>query len=1154
MEKSSKTGTLTNVRPGDDASFFRDYTSILEMLVAGSPLPDILSHIATLVERQCHIESWCSISVLTDDQAATKLMAAPSAPEDFTAALNNLHVSETHGTCGKAIRSGKIAIVENIRTDSDHEVFRGLFLESGILASASLPVLGSNGKPIAVITNFYHSIHRADEREIRRIEDLGNLVSLAIAKTFSAHEIADSNIRFESVAATTNDAVWDWDIITDTLWWNDSFSKLFGFRGEGKGPSVGGWAERLHPEDRDRVYSSLRKATAGDKSHWIEEYRFSRHDGSIAHVLDQAEIIRDKSGKALRMIGGMRDMSAYAEAKQELTALNRSLEMLRACNRVLIHATDEKQLLTDICSVATEVGGYRMAWVGYADKGKDKQIVPAAHHGVESGYLDEIKLSYSDEDITGNGPAGRCLRSGQAIICEDIRKEDDFYWKSSAIQRGLLNVVCLPLKNSDSCFGFLSLMSANVSTTREDELKLLTELSENLAFGISSIRNRRHEETLRDAIFKVASSVSDTVGNRFYETLALDMTETFGAHAGIIGKISRGDETVNSLSHVLDGKVTDNISYSLSGTPCEQVESGDVCIYTDNIQTLFPDDHILVEIGAESYAGIALLDNENRRCGIISVLFREPIEDPSLVISILKIFAERAAAEMEREHAENLLVEQASLLDKARDAILAFDLDHGITYLNSSAEKLYGYNFYEAPGKSIRELLHEDTVAFDTAFNHTLEHGEWLGELRQIDKNKNPVIVESRWNLVLATDEDPPSILSINTDVTRHKSLEQAFFRAQRLESIGTLAGGIAHDLNNILTPISMSIELLRSSISDARGRELLDTIAHSSKRGVEMTSQILSFARGLENGQNSISGKELFDSVHGIIRDTFPKNISIKFTLPPGLQPINGDSTQLYQVLLNLCVNARDAMPDGGSLHLSAMNERIDLPGNAKQLGIETGSYVRIDVEDTGHGIPQEIQDKIYEPFFSTKETGKGSGLGLSTSLNIIKNHGGCIHAFSEPHRGTSFRLHLPALAVFDNTHSHLHSGENLALPCGNGETILLVDDEPEIVEMLAMLLERSGYLPLSATSGLEGSKIYAERNAEINAVITDMMMPKFDGASLIRQIVETNPHTVIIAASGIYAQKEAAKAAGCPPANFLLKPFSAEDILLALKRTLNI
>ncbi|MEP2774391.1 MAG: PAS domain-containing protein [Luteolibacter sp.] len=1149
MEDVAKPGKSANALLMDDADFFREHTGILKMLVTGASLPEILTRIALLMESQCPVKAWCSISTLSGDPPTLRLLAAPSIPEDFIAELRELHLSDTDGTCGKAIATRQTVIAENILDDPEYDTFQGLSLKSGIKASSSVPVFGSSGAIIAIITHFYHTTHRPNEREIGRSEDLLNLVSLAIEKTHDAKELADSNMRFQSVAATSNAAVWEWDMISDSLWWNEGFSKLFGYQGKANGPTFEEWHQRIHPDDKERVLASLSQVSKSTHQHWIKEYRFFRDNGSIAHVVDLAEIIRNSSGEAIRMIGGIRDITSHTEDKKKLTAVNRALEMLRSCNRVVIRATDEKQLLTDICQVAAEVGGYKMAWVGYADKGKSKRIVPAGFYGEESGYLSEIHLSYSEDDATGNGPGGRTIRSGEPVICEDICNETDFFWKPAALKRGLKNVICLPLKNNSGCFGFLSLMSGEVCAIGKDEFKLLQELADNLAFGISSIRNTIREETLRDAILKVASSVADTVGNRFYETLALDMTETLGATAGVIGKIPRGDESVHTLAYVLDGKVMENFTYSLAGTPCEQVENVDVCIFKDSVQELFPGDHALVELGAESYAGIALLDKENRRCGIISVLFKEPIGDTSLVVSILRIFGERAASEMEREQAETLLVEQASLLDKARDAILTFGLDHRIIYLNTSAEELYGYSFFEAPGKSIRKLLHEDASAYDAAYNHTLEHGEWLGELRQINKDQNPVIVESRWNLVRSADGKPASILSINTDVTRHKNLEQEFYRAQRMESIGTLAGGIAHDLNNVLTPISMSIELLRGSIRDERGRELLDTIAQSSKRGAEMVGQILSFARGLEGQQKSVSGKELFDSLHAIIRDTFPKSINIEMHIAPDLWLIIGDSTQLHQVLLNLCVNARDAMPDGGSLHLSAMNDRVGSGDDTNSLGIKPGCYVRIDVEDTGHGIPPEIEGKIYEPFFTTKKVGKGSGLGLSTTLNIVRNHGGSIHSYTEPCRGTGFRLHLPAITGYRSGHVPAHQPESPSPPTGNGETILLVDDEPQIVAMMAMTLEQYGYVPISATSGPEGSTIFAERNDEIDAVITDMMMPKLDGASLIRQVIDTKPDTVVIAASGIRNQEEKAMAAGCAEGNFLMKPFSAEDILCMLQ-----
>lgn len=1143
MENGAKSEPLPKAPPSAEKNFPQEHIAILEAIIAGNPLHQILSRISLIIESQYPAATWCSISTRTPEHPNKNLIVAPSLPADFIAALQDLpSVDPTTSPPEKPF------ITQNLLASTTPHPLRKLALQSGITAFTTIPVFGSSANTIATIHLFYQHTPTPKQLEIPHAQEINHLIFLAIEKNLTAHQAHDSTLRFQSVASTSTDAIWDWDITNDTLWWNDGFAKLFGFDGQGKGPSVPEWRERVHPDDRPRVHSSLAHPLKREKKHWSQQYRFFRNDGSIAHVLDKAEIIRDPSGNAIRMIGGMRDLTAYNETKAQLTTLNRALEMLRSCNRILIRATDEKQLLTDICRVAAEVGGYKMAWVGYAEKGKAKRIIPAAHYGEESGYLTEIHLSYSEDDPTGNGPAGRTLRSGQPVVCQDIRTEGDFFWKASAIERELLHVVCLPLKNTEECFGFLSLMSDKVGTLSPDKLALLKELADNLAFGISSIRNRIREETLHNAILKVARSLADTVGNRFYETLTLHLTETLGASVGLIGKVHRSEETVTSLSYVLDGKIMKNFSYSLPGTPCEEVHSGEVCIFENRIQERFPHDHALAALGAESYAGIALLDMENRRSGIIFVIFREPIEDPSLVTSILRIFAERASSEIEREHAENLLVKQASLLDKARDAILTFGLDHRLTYLNSSAEELYGYTFFEAPGNSIRTLLHEEKSAYDNAYNRTIEHGEWLGELRQIDKNGNPVIVESRWNLLPASEGEPPSILSINTDVTRHKNLEQTFLRAQRMESIGTLAGGLAHDLNNVLTPISMSIELLQSSIDNDRAKELLDTISQSTHRGADIVRQILSYARGLENRHDSISTGELFSSIHRIIRDTFPKSIRVEFHLAPQLSPIIGDFTQLHQVLLNLCLNARDAMPEGGTLTLSASNERIDQPLEAASLGIQPGSFIRIDVEDTGHGIPADIQRKIYEPFFTTKAVGKGSGLGLSTSLTIIKNHTGSIHSYSEPTRGAGFRIRLPALPSDTPTPPPAHLPKHPTPPHTRKHTILIVDDEVEIVTMLAIVLEKYGHTTLTATSGTQAAQIYAEKNQEIDTVITDMMMPDFDGAALIHEILTTHPHPAIIPTSGIPAQEQTATAAGCPPGNFLLKPFSAEAILTTL------
>ncbi len=514
--------------------------------------------------------------------------------------------------------------------------------------------------------------------------------------------------------------------------------------------------------------------------------------------------------------------------------------------------------------------------------------------------------------------------------------------------------------------------------------------------------------------------------------------------------------------------------------------------------------------------------------------------------SILQIFAERTASELDRQEADARIFEQASLLDKARDAIFTIGLDNRIRFWNKSSERLYGWTTEDAFGRSAQEILHQDRESFDRAYAITCEYGEWLGVLGQINKHGQSLIVESRWNLVRNADSEPISILAINTDITEHKKLEQQFLRAQRLESVGTLAGGLAHDLNNVLAPISMSIELLRGSVSDSRGTELLDTIAFSARRGAEMVGQVLSFARGVEGRHVIVPGEVLIKELTPILRDTFPKNIRIETSVEEHLSPIEADATQLHQVLLNLCLNARDAMPEGGLLAISA--QRVDLDDDYAGLNLEakTGPYLCVKVQDTGEGISQENISKIFDPFFTTKGVGKGTGLGLSTSLAIIKSHGGFIKTYSEPGRGTAFCCYLPLVEAGDVP------PELTLLPQRAGEKILIIDDEEAVRAMTARIVESFGYRAIEASSGAEAIRIYRSSFKEIAVIITDMMMPGLDGTATIKAIREINSQARIIAVSGIGANSEPALAQGRGAAVFLQKPYTAKSILWALENIL--
>lgn len=506
----------------------------------------------------------------------------------------------------------------------------------------------------------------------------------------------------------------------------------------------------------------------------------------------------------------------------------------------------------------------------------------------------------------------------------------------------------------------------------------------------------------------------------------------------------------------------------------------------------------------------------------------------------------------DRRAAEERLEEQATLLDKAQDAILVRDLEHRILYWNMSAERLYGWTAAEVIGRSARELHYREASAFDAATRETLTKGEWVGEIEQYTKAGGKISVEGHWTLVRDYRGNPKSILVINTDITQRKKLEQQFLRAQRMESIGTLAGGIAHDLNNLLAPIAMGVDLLRRYQQDPRSHAIIDTIGRSAKRGADLVKQVLSFARGVEGERVPIRVPHLVGEIASIVENTFPKNIRLDTAVSDRVSPIGGDPTQINQVLLNLAVNARDAMPEGGVLTISAENVEVDAQYAVMNRGVKAGRYVVITVTDTGTGIPREIVDRIFDPFFTTKEIGKGTGLGLSTVMGIVRSHGGFVNVYSEPGHGSSFKVYLPTLSD-DDSETAKESADGEQFPRGNGEVIMVVDDEASILDITKQTLEAFGYRVITADDGAQAIGQFALAREPIKLVLTDMMMPIMDGPSLIAALRRIDPQVRIIAASGLNANGNVAKAANLGVKHFLPKPYTADTLLIALQRVLS-
>ncbi len=492
--------------------------------------------------------------------------------------------------------------------------------------------------------------------------------------------------------------------------------------------------------------------------------------------------------------------------------------------------------------------------------------------------------------------------------------------------------------------------------------------------------------------------------------------------------------------------------------------------------------------------------------------------------------------------------EQAELIDLAPDAIFVCDLGQRITHWNPAAARLYGWSAAEAIGQRADVLLARGEGA-ETPEVEPLSTDEWRGEAKQITRDEKEIVVDSRRKLLRDAAGQPKAILTIHTDLTAKKQIEAQFLRAQRLETIGTLASGIAHDMNNALAPSLMSIELLRDRLRDARDVALIDMLEESTQRGASLVRQILGFARGGDGEKAEVQLQHLVAEVHRMLSRTISRNIEIRIERSGEIWPVPGNATQLDQILMNLCVNARDAMPEGGKLVIALENVSLTDLDCAALPPMRPGACVLLTVADTGTGMSAEVREKIFDPFFTTKEPGRGTGLGLSTVFGVVKGHAGCVTVESEVGRGTRFKVYLPA--TVEPAGDPGAASETPELPRGGGERVLIVDDEDAILMATGAILEHLGYRPLYASDGIGALKLVTEHMESIRLVITDGMMPHLNGNLLARAIRRLSPGLPILMMTGFGDHEQPTDGSITEQ---LQKPVRADDLVRAIRRALDV
>ncbi len=514
----------------------------------------------------------------------------------------------------------------------------------------------------------------------------------------------------------------------------------------------------------------------------------------------------------------------------------------------------------------------------------------------------------------------------------------------------------------------------------------------------------------------------------------------------------------------------------------------------------------------------------------------EPTDD-GLAVILRDVTADERGRALLHESTTQLTV-RGALLHAARDAIVLCTLEGIVEYWNPAAESLYGWSAEEAAGRHFDELTVTDADTAAAIATGLSTDGHWSGEVLQTTKQGSQRRVDSRRQVILDDRSAPVSMMAVNTDVTEARIAEEGRVRAQRMESLGTLAGGIAHNLNNILTPILMSVQMLDQNESDPQRRTTLRMMERGIVRGADMIRQVLSFARGSDSDHALLNTHDLLDEFASFCHEALPSSIRLTNRFDRHLPPILGDSTQLMQVLINLATNARDAMPSGGTLEIEATEE---------------GEWVRLNVTDSGEGMTPEIAARVFEPFFSTKEVCKGTGLGLPTVQAIVAGHGGRCDVRSEPGSGTTVSVWLPAgegpvLSEPASVHS-----SNFELPPGRGERILVIDDDSDIVRTVSQLLDGAGYSTITAHDGREGLDALDAAEPAVQLVLTDVSMPILDGAAVMAHVLEHRPEVRVIAASGFTSNAAIARAVEEGTIGFLAKPYTAAALLDAVRTALD-
>ena len=807
--------------------------------------------------------------------------------------------------------------------------------------------------------------------------------------------------------------------------------------------------------------------------------------------------------------------------ERQLRRVGRLKAALSHINQAIVRLPVREELFRRVCEVLVEQGGFRMAWIGWHEP-ETGRLAPVATAGDTDGYVETLRI-YVDERPEGSGPSGRAFREGRAYVCDDTLADPvTLPWRPELERRGLRSSVALPIREGGVIRGVLRAYSSEPQFFRREELALLEEASADIAFALDALM-REAERRLAEARAAAERRFSDTMIDSMPGVLY------FYDEAGRFLRWNRNFARVS-------GHANEEIARM---RPLDFIAPEDRVRVRDRIDEVF-------ERG-ESAVEACFYTKEARSIPYFFTGRRVEFEGRRCLVGVGIDITERRRAEEALRGSEERF---RATFEQAAVGIAHVSPEGRFRWVNDQLCEITGYPREQLVEMTFSELTAPEDRAESEAAHRAMLAGERdnaTSEKRYRRKDGGIVWVSVVLKLLRDAAGRPDYFVVVAADIGERKRFEQQFLRAQRLESIGTLAGGIAHDLNNLLAPIMMGVEMLRLRGLRTEDVAVVDTVERSARRAASLVRQVLSFARGVEGARARLDMREVLRETEAFVTGSFPRNIVWRAEVAPDLWPVVGDATQLNQVLLNLCVNARDAMPGGGRLSLRAFNVVLDGSRADARRGETTGRHVALEVVDEGCGISAELRERIFEPFFTTKAPGKGTGLGLSTVLGIVRGHGGRVELDSAPGKGSVFRIFLPAIQ------EKAEAGGTKAAPerprAGAGELILVVDDESSLLEVTRQMLVAFGYRVATASEGAEAVALFTRRHSEIAAVVADLRLPGMEGTELVAALRGIDPAVPVI---GVGGQSDPAPGGENMPGVILPKPFAADTLLSALGRVL--